>query len=246
MLQNRVAVITGASRGIGRAITLRLAQSGCHVAVVYASNSEAAQAVCAQAMQWGARAMAYCCDVADFGQSQQICERILADFGQVDILINNAGVIRDNLLLKMSEADFDAVLAVNLKGAFNFCKLLSRSLMKSEAGRIINISSVAGLTGNVGQANYAAAKAGLIGLTKTLAREFAGRQVTCNAIAPGFIQTDMTATLSPTVSATLLATVPLKRLGQAEEVAALAEFLASDAAAYITGEVIRVDGGLCM
>ncbi|HPW00850.1 MAG TPA: SDR family oxidoreductase, partial [Oscillospiraceae bacterium] len=172
--------------------------------------------------------------------------RVVADFGKADILVNNAGITKDALLLRMSESDFDAVLNVNLKGAFYFIKYLSRALMKSGAGRIVNISSVSGIMGNPGQANYSSSKAGLIGLTKTAAKELAPRSVTCNAIAPGFIETDMTANLPQAVKDGVNAAVPLKRMGTAQEVADLAAFLASDRASYITGEVIKVDGGMCM
>ncbi|MCL2884584.1 MAG: 3-oxoacyl-ACP reductase FabG, partial [Oscillospiraceae bacterium] len=209
-------------------------------------NEAAAKEVREQAAGFGVKAETYQCDVADFEASKAVCERIAADFGAVDILVNNAGITRDNLLLRMSEADFDAVLGVNLKGAFNMIKHLSRLLMKSPAGRIINISSVSGLMGNAGQANYAAAKAGLIGLTKTVAKELAGRKVTCNAIAPGFIETNMTAGLPPAVHEFIDRAVPLRRMGSPEEIAAVAVFLASGAASYITGEVIRVDGGMDM
>ncbi len=246
MLTGKTAVVTGASRGIGRAAALELARQGANVAVVYANNHAAAEAVCAQIAALGVKTKAYACDVADFDQSKSVCDAIAADFGGVDILVNNAGITKDTLLLRMSESDFDSVMAVNLKGAFNFTKHLARGLMKSPAGRIINIASVSGLMGNPGQANYAAAKAGLIGMTKTLARELASRNVTCNAVAPGFIDTDMTKDLPQSVLDYANTAIPLKRMGRAEEVAAVVAFLASDAAAYITGEVIRVDGGMAM
>lgn len=246
MLKGKTAVITGASRGIGRAIALQMAQQGAHVAIIYTSNTAAAEEVCGQARDFGVNAKIYRCDVADFEESKNVCANILADFGSVDILVNNAGMAKDNLLLRMSEADFDAVIDVNLKGTFYFIKHLSRSILKSKAGRIINISSVAGMMGNVGQANYSAAKAGVIGLTKTMAKEFAGRNVTCNVIAPGFIETDMTAALPQAVKDYVGTAVPLKRMGTADEVANAVLFLASDLSSYITGEVIRVDGGLCM
>ncbi|NLF80462.1 MAG: SDR family NAD(P)-dependent oxidoreductase, partial [Clostridia bacterium] len=185
MLKGKTAVITGASRGIGKAIAMAFAQNHADVAVVYAKNSAAASAVCAQAAGHGVAARAYACDVADYTAVKDVCGQINADFGQVDILVNNAGITKDNLALMMSEADFDRVIAVNLKGAFNFIRHLAKPLIKSPAGRIINISSVSGLMGNAGQANYAAAKAGLIGLTKTIAKELAPRRITCNAIAPG-------------------------------------------------------------
>jgi len=199
-----------------------------------------------QAEALGAKAEIYDCDVSDFEVSKKTCEKIVADFGSIDILVNNAGIIRDGLLLRMSEDDFDAVINVNLKGVFNMTKHLSRSIMKSGVGRIINISSVSGIMGNAGQANYSASKAGVIGLTKTTAKEFAGKNVTCNAIAPGFIATDMTADLPQAVKENADATIPLKRMGTADEVANVAVFLASDMSSYITGEVIKVDGGMCM
>lgn len=246
MLKGKTAVITGASRGIGRAIALNMAQQGANIAIIYAENTAAAQEVCAQAGEFGVKAEIYRCNVADFNESKHVCEKITADFGAVDILVNNAGIVKDNLLLRMNEADFDTVMDVNLKGAFHFIKHLSRLIMKSPAGRIINISSVSGMMGNPGQANYSAAKAGLIGLTKTVAKELAGKNVTCNAIAPGFIETDMTAVLPPAVKAYADIAIPLKRMGTADEVANAAVFLASGLSSYITGEVIRVDGGLCM
>lgn len=246
MLKNKAAVITGGSRGIGRAIAEAFMKNGANVAVIYSGNAAAAEETIAQAAGYGVTARAYRCDAADFAGVKTVCEAIIADFGGVDILVNNAGITKDNLLLRMSEADFDAVLNVNLKGAFNFIKHLSRPIMRSPAGRIINISSVAGVMGNAGQANYAAAKAGLIGLTKTVAKELSGRKVTCNAIAPGFIETDMTAALPETVRQSAEAAIPLRRMGRAEEIAGLAAYLASEQAGYITGEVIRVDGGLCM
>jgi 3-oxoacyl-[acyl-carrier protein] reductase len=244
MLKGKTAVITGASRGIGRAAALKMAEQGANTAIIYAGRSDAAQDVCARAAAYGVKAEAYQCDAAVFDQVKDVCARIVSDFGSVDILVNNAGITRDNLLLRMSEEDFDAVMDVNLKGAFNFMKHLTRVIMKSPAGRIINISSVSGLTGNAGQANYSAAKAGLVGLTKSAARELAGRGITCNAIAPGFIETDMTAGLPQSVRDGFA--IPLKRMGSADDVANAAVFLASDWASYITGEVIRVDGGMCM
>ena len=237
-------VITGASRGIGRAIALGAAQNGADVAIIYAGNENAAVLTCEQALNLGVKAELYRCDVADWDESKVVCERILSDFETVDILVNNAGVAKDNLLLRMGEEDFDKVIGVNLKGAFNLTRHLSRRILKSPSGRIINISSVSGMMGNPGQANYSAAKAGLIGFTKTIAKEFAGRNVTCNAIAPGFIDTDMTNALPPAVKRQLVDAVPLGRAGSAEDVANLAVFLASELSSYITGEVIRVDGGL--
>ena len=245
-MNGRTAVVTGGSRGIGRAVALGFAGNGANVAVVYNGATEAADTVCREAESLGIRALNYKCDVSDFASAKAVCERIYADFGRVDILVNNAGITKDNLLLKMSEAEFDGVLGVNLKGAFNFSKHLSRYIIKSPCGRIINVSSVSGITGNPGQTNYSSAKAGMLGLTKTLAKELASRGVTCNAIAPGFIDTDMTKGMPQAVFEQAIKNVPLRRMGNPDEVAALASFLASDAAAYITGEVIRIDGGMCI
>lgn len=246
MLKGKTAVITGGSRGIGKAIALAMAKQGAGIAVIYYGNQQSADDVCREAELFGVKALSYQCNVADFADSKNVCEKIISDFGQVDILVNNAGITKDSLLLRMSESDFAGVIDVSLKGSFNFIKHLSKSIMRSACGRIINISSVIGLMGNPGQANYSAAKAGLIGLTKTVAKEFSARNVTCNAIAPGFIETDMTADLPQTIKDNLLAAIPLKRIGQVQDVANLAVFLASDLSAYITGEVIRVDGGMCI
>jgi len=246
MLKNRTAVITGGSRGIGKAIALRMAESGADIAIIYAGNEKAAAEVCEMAENFGVIARAYQCDVSSFGQSKAVCECIYSDFGGTDILVNNAGITKDGLILRMGEDDFDRVIGVNLKGAFNMTRHLSRYIMKSGSGRIINISSVSGIMGNPGQANYSAAKAGLIGLTKTTAKELAPRGVTCNAIAPGFIDTDMTAGLLQDILDNVGTLIPLKRMGRADEVASLAAFLATDSASYITGEVIRVDGGMCI
>ncbi|MCL1846102.1 MAG: 3-oxoacyl-[acyl-carrier-protein] reductase [Defluviitaleaceae bacterium] len=244
MLKGKTAVITGGSRGIGRATALIFAKNGADVAVIFSGNEAAAGEVVSAMEKFGVKAKAYQCDVSDFSQAKNICAEIFKEFGKIDILVNNAGITKDGLLLAMSEADFDSVINVNVKGAFNFTRHLSRYIMKSPAGRIINISSVSGIAGNVGQANYSASKAALIGLTKTTAKELASRNVTCNAIAPGFIETDMTASLPDEILEKVKTAVPLKRMGKPEEVAALALFLASDAAAYITGEVIKADGGM--
>jgi 3-oxoacyl-[acyl-carrier protein] reductase len=246
MLNGRYAVITGGSRGIGRAIALEMAKNGAGVAIIYAGHAETADEVCAQARSFGVHALAYQCDVANWEATKAVCEQILTDFPRIDIIVNNAGIVRDTLLIRMSEEDYDTVVDVNLKGAFAMTRYLMRSLLKSEYGRVINISSVVGLTGNPGQTNYAASKAGLLGFTTSLARELAARKVTCNAIAPGYIATDMTAAVPDAVLETLAAQVPLRRVGTAEDVAHAAVFLASDMAGYITGEVLRVDGGMRM
>lgn len=246
MSDRKVAVVTGGSRGLGRAIAIRLAKDGADVAILYAGNEAAAKETVEAVKALGREARAYRCDVSDSAQVKEATDGILEVFGQVDILVNNAGITRDGLLLRMSEENFDAVLDTNLKGAFLMTKAFYGHMMRRRTGRIINISSVAGLTGNPGQANYSSAKAGLIGLTKTTAKELAARGVTCNAIAPGFIETDMTASLSGAVVEAAMASIPMKHMGSPEDVAAAAAFLASDAAGYITGEVIRVDGGLSM
>ncbi|QEY35255.1 3-oxoacyl-[acyl-carrier-protein] reductase [Caproiciproducens galactitolivorans] len=246
MLKGKTAVVTGGSRGIGKAIALKLAQEGADVAVVYAGNEAAAKETCETIESYGVKTKAYRCDVSDDAQTKALVDAVLADFGGIDILVNNAGIVRDGLLLAMKEEDFDAVLDTNLKGAFHMIKHTYRNFMKKRGGRIINIASVSGIVGNPGQANYSAAKAGLIGLTKATAKELAGRNVTCNAIAPGFIETDMTAGLADKAKEAAVSAIPLKRMGRPEDVAELAAFLAGDGAGYLTGEVIKVDGGLCM
>ena len=246
MLKGKTAVITGASTGIGKAIALKMAEQGANTAIIYIGDETPAIDVKKQVESFGVKAEIYECDVSNYEGSKTICEKIVADFGSVDILVNNAGIIRDNLLLRMSESDFDSVIDVNLKGVFNMIKHMSRSIMRSGAGKIINIASVSGIMGNAGQANYSASKAGVIGLTKTTAKEFAGKNVTCNALAPGFIATDMTANLPQAIIDQMSNTIPLKRMGTADEVANAAVFLASDMASYITGEVIKIDGGMCM
>lgn len=246
MLKGQVALVTGGSRGIGKAISLKLAENGADVAVVYAGNEEAAAQTCAEIEALGSKAKAYRCNVADGEAVAATVKQILQDFEKIDILVNNAGITRDSLAVTMKEEDFAAVIGTNLTGAFHMIKQCGRHFMHRKSGKIINISSVAGLTGNVGQANYSAAKAGLIGLTKTAAKELAGRGITCNAIAPGFIDTEMTRKMPEKARNAILAGIPARRAGKPEDIAALAEFLAEDCSSYITGEVIRVDGGLCM
>ena len=245
-LQDKVAIVTGASRGIGRAIALELARRGARVVVNYRSNAAAAQEVVENIRAEGGEAQAVQADVSQLSEAQGLIDAALQAYGTIDILVNNAGIARDTLLMRMSEEDWDAVLATNLKGAFNCSKAVQRTMLRKRAGRIINIGSVVGISGNVGQANYAAAKAGLIGLTKALAREFGSRHITVNLVAPGFIETDMTANLSEQLIQAALERIPLARLGQPQDVAAAVAFLASDAASYITGQVLCVDGGMAM
>lgn len=245
-LQGKTALITGGSRGIGRAVAEKLAECGADIAIVYAGNQQAAQQTIEAIENIGVKAKGYCCDVSSFDETKQLVEQVLKDFGNVDILVNNAGVVRDSLILNMKEEDFDNVLGINLKGAFNMIKHFYQHFMRRRSGKIVNITSVIGLVGNAGQANYAAAKAGLIGLTKSTAKELAARGITCNAIAPGFIQSDMTDSLSDKTKEAVLGLIPSKRIGRASDVAELVAFLAGEHASYITGEVIRVDGGMAM
>lgn len=246
MLTNKTAIVTGGSRGIGRAIALALAAQNAKVAILYAGNAAAAQTTVEDAQKSGYTMTAVQCDVADSAATKTVVDSLLKEWGQIDILVNCAGITRDGLVMRMKDEDFDAVIATNLKGAFLMTRQCAAAMMKRRTGRIINIASVSGLCGNAGQANYAAAKAGMLGLTKSVARELAGRGVTCNAIAPGFIETDMTAALSEKVLAASLENVPMNRMGTPEEVASLAVYLCSEGAGYITGEVIRIDGGMCM
>ncbi len=244
-LTNKNAIVTGASRGIGRAIALKLAEAGANVACVSRSLDSLKETLAAiEAL--GRKAHGYAVDVADFAAVDTVAKQIGEQFETFDVLVNNAGVTRDTLLMRMSVEDWDFVLQTNLKGAFNWTKAVTRQMLRQRAGRIINISSVVGLTGNAGQANYAASKAGLIGFTKSVAREFASRAVTCNAVCPGFIETDMTDVLSAEIKEKVLQQVPLGRLGQPDEIAQAVLFLAGPHSSYITGQTIVVDGGMVM
>jgi 3-oxoacyl-[acyl-carrier protein] reductase len=246
MIPSPIAIVTGAGRGIGEAIARRLARDGARVACVSRTESNAAKTAESINAATPDAARPYAVDVASRAAVGALCERILADFGRVDILVNNAGLTRDGLAMRMSEEDWDVVLDTNLKGAFNFIQGIMRPMVKQRGGRIINIASVAGLTGNAGQANYAASKAGLIGLTKSLARELASRGITVNAIAPGFITTDMTAILPDNIKTAVLAGIPLGRFGDPEDIAAAVAFLAGPEGKYITGQTLTVDGGMVM
>ena len=243
-LNGKTALVTGASRGIGRAIALRLAEDGANVAVIYAGSADKAEAVVNEITALGVNAKAYRCNVADSAAVNETVKAVTNDLGKIDILVNNAGITRDGLMLRMKDEDFDAVHDTNLKGAFNMIRACYSGFIRKKSGRIINISSVSGIMGNAGQANYSASKAGVIGLTKSVARELASRGITCNAVAPGFIQTDMTENLGD--NNPLLNSIPLGRMGKPEDIAAAVAFLASDSAAYITGEVLKVDGGLAI
>jgi len=242
----KVAVVTGSSRGIGRAIAVRLAAGGAKVVVNYRGNEAAANEVVEQIKAQGSEAIAVQADVGRTAEAEALIEAAKKAFGRVDILVNNAGTTRDTLLMRMSEEDWDVVIDTNLKGAFNCIKAASRQMMRQRYGRIVNITSVSGLVGNAGQANYASAKAGLIGLTKTVAKELGSRNITCNAVAPGYVHTDLTADLPPDLIQLAIDRTPLGRTGTVEDMAAAVAFLASDEASFITGQVLAVDGGLAI
>lgn len=246
MLKGKVAIVTGGSRGIGRAVCVKLAALGADIAFSYAGNEAAAQETKAALEGLGVKVLAMRADVSSGEAVDVFFAKVLEDFGKIDILVNNAGVTKDGLAMRMKEDDFDRVVDTNLKGAFLCCKAAARPMMKQRSGRMINLASVVALRGNAGQANYCASKAGVIGLTKSLAKELGGRGITVNAIAPGLIETDMTAVLPAENKAAMLATIPLARAGRPEDVAEAAAFLAGDGAAYITGQVLRVDGGMAM
>ena len=244
--EGKTALVTGGSRGLGRAVCLELAKGGASVVLCYAGNEAAAQETVREIEALGAKALAIRCDVSDAAQVDALVKAAVETFGRIDILVNNAGITRDNLLMRMSEADFDAVISTNLKGTFLCMKAVSRLMLKQRYGRIVNLSSVVGLRGNAGQVNYAASKAGVVGMTKSLAKELASRGVTVNAVAPGFIETDMTAALPEAARTAAQGSIPMNRLGGPEDVAKAAAFLAGDGAAYITGQVLAVDGGMSM
>ena len=246
MLKGKVAVVTGASRGIGKAIAKKLAERGATVIINFNGSEAKAQEVMDEIKEMGGNAEIVQCNVADFAACEAFLKEVVDKFGRIDILVNNAGITKDGLLMRMSEEDFGKVIDINLKGTFNCMRFVSRQMMKQKSGRIINMSSVVGVCGNAGQVNYAASKAGVIGMTKSAAKELASRGITVNAIAPGFIETDMTNVLSDKVKEESVKQIPMGCFGQAEDIAAAVAFLASDEARYITGQVLHVDGGMAM
>lgn len=245
-MERRTAVVTGASRGIGKAIALALAKEGFNVVINYNGNKEKAEQVKKECEDFGVNAITVKANVADFTESENLIKEAVSTFGSIDVLVNNSGITKDTLLLRMKEEDFDSVIDVNLKGTFNTIKHAARQMMKQRSGSIINMSSVVGISGNAGQINYAASKAGVIGLTKSVARELASRGIRANAVAPGFIETDMTDELNDKAKEEILKTIPLNDTGKSEDVANLVAFLASEKSRYITGQVIHVDGGMLM
>lgn len=244
MLKGKCAIVTGGGRGIGKGIALKLAEQGANIVVNYRSSEKEAEELVNAIANIGGAALAVKADVSKFDEAEKLIKSAQERFGSVDILVNNAGITKDNLILRMKEEDFDNVIAVNLKGCFNCIKHVSSVMLKQKSGRIINISSVIGLVGNAGQANYAASKAGILGLTKSMAKELGSRGITVNAVAPGYIETEMTEVLSQKVKDSIMESIPLKRIGKTSDVADLVAFLASDSASYITGQVINVDGGM--
>lgn len=245
-VQKRIALVTGGTRGIGRAIVFALADAGIDVAFTYRSSKDAADAITAELASKGRRSAGYQSDAAEFTQANEIVQKVIQEFGRIDILVNNAGITKDGLLMRMSEQDWDAVIDTNLKSVFNFTKAVCRQMMSQQSGKIITISSVVGVTGNAGQANYAASKAGAIAFTKSIAKELASRNIQANVVAPGFIETDMTQKLNEKQKEAILAIIPLKRIAKPEEIAGVVRFLASSDADYITGQVLCVDGGMVM
>ncbi|MFG6496824.1 3-oxoacyl-[acyl-carrier-protein] reductase [Fictibacillus sp. UD] len=246
MLENKSVLVTGASRGIGRAIALYFARKGAKVAVNYSGSEAKANEVVEEIKANGGTAFAIKADISSSDDVTNMVKTVVSEFGSLDVLVNNAGITRDNLLMRMKEEDWDAVINTNLKGVFLTTKAVTRQMMKQRQGRIINIASIVGVSGNAGQANYVAAKAGVIGLTKTAAKELSSRGITVNAIAPGFIETDMTGKLEEGIKEDMLRNIPLARFGQPDDIAAAAAFLASDASSYITGQTLHVDGGMVM
>ena len=246
MLKDKVAIVTGGTRGIGRAIALKLADQGANIVINYRNSDKEAEELKAILEEKGVKVLTVKCDISNFEDSKNLMDKCKEVFGKIDILVNNAGITKDTLIMRMKEEDFDNVIDVNLKGTFNCAKHASAIMLKQRFGKIINMTSVVGIAGNAGQVNYAASKSGVIGLTKSLAKELGSRGITVNAVAPGFINTDMTASLSEKVKEEASKNIPLKRLGDPEDVANLVGFLASDAANYITGQVINVDGGMVM
>ena len=244
LLEGKIALVTGASRGIGKAIAKKMAMEGSDIAFTYIHNKDLAETVVSELEALGVKAKAYCCDASDFAATESLVKQVLADFGRIDILVNNAGKTADTLMMRMGEAQWDEVIATNLKSVYNTIHACAPIMLKQRAGSIINMSSVVGIYGNAGQANYAASKAGIIGLTKSMAKELGSRGIRVNAIAPGFIETDMTAGLSDEMKDDTMKAIALRRLGKPEDVARCALFLASDLSSYVTGQVLSCDGGM--